>query len=280
MPLLTTGAGAYLSSQDDPATTAWVNAVVAAGGTVSNTQKGFVNTLIVSLKAHGSWTLLDRLWLYASENAFTAKVDLVGLASHTLSGTPTFTADRGYQQNTTAQYIDTGFSLSSGVNYTQNSASISVYVQTSRASSGNFTAFGVNDAASTGNQSTLHPLLGGNIFWGANNSGNNFDSVAASNAQGFFTVNRSAASGVGADDIYKNSNSTPIGTGTTASTTRPNLNMFVMGQNLNGTNSAPSATGDRIAMFAIGSSLGNGAAIAQFQTDINAYMTSEGANVY
>lgn len=263
----------------DPNATLWAAAVVTAGGTVSGTQLARVSTLITSLKANGSWTLLDRLWLYASENPFTAKVDLKGLASHTVSGTPTFAANTGYQQGATADYIDTGFNLSTATNYTQNSASVSVYVQTPRSSSGNFTAFGVNDTAS-GNQTTFHPFLGGSHFWSANNSGNVFDSVAASNAQGFFTINRSAISGAGADDIYKNSNSTAIGTGTTASIARPNLNMFVMGQNLNGANSAPSATGDRIAMFAMGASLGNGAAIAQFQTDINTYMQAVGASVY
>lgn len=265
----------------DAATTAWAAAVVTAGGTVSDTQKTRVNTLIVSLKASGAWSLLDRLWLYASENATTAKVDLVGLASHTVSGTPTFTANTGYQQGATADYIDTGFNLSTATNYTQNSASISVYVQSSRVSSGNFTAYGAQ-ATGSGSQSTMHPFLSGNIFWSANNSGNAFDSVAnpSSNAQGFYTINRSTSSGAGADDLYKNSVTTPIGTGTTTSIARPNLNMFVMGQNVNGTNTAPSAVGDRIAMFAMGASLGNATAIAQFQTDINTYMTAVGASVY
>lgn len=259
---------------------AWKSAVVGAGGTVSGARETTICTLVGSLKSHSCFATYDRLWIYAAENAQSAQFDLAAASAHTLSGTPTFTTDRGYQQNTTAQYIDTNYNLSTGTNFLQNSASISVYVQTSRASSGNFTAYGVNDAASTGNQTTLHPLLGGSIFWGVNNSGNAFDSAAASNAQGFFTINRSAASGAGADDIYKNSNSTAIGTGTTASATRPNLNMFIMGQNLNGTNSAPSAIGDRIAAFAIGGSVGNGTAIAQCQTDINTYMTAVGANVY
>jgi hypothetical protein len=78
------------------ATTAWVNAVVAAGGTVSNPRKTLIDNLITGLKSDGVWTKLDRLWILAAENSQSALIDLVGLVSATPVGTPNFVVDTGY----------------------------------------------------------------------------------------------------------------------------------------------------------------------------------------
>lgn len=259
---------------------AWKAAVVGAGGSVSSGRETLVCTTIGNLKSHGCFATYDRLWFYAAENAQSAQYDFVAASAHTVNGTPTFTTDRGYQQGATSDYINTNASLSSLTNYTQNGASLSAYVQTARTSSNNSIAFGAQDSAGTGNQSSMHPYFGSNVFWAVNNSGNGFDSSANADAAGMYTLNRSAASGAGANDVYKNSNSTALATGISTSVARPALNMFVLSQNINGSNNPASTTGDRVAMFAIGGSVGNGSAIAQCQTDINTYMTAVGANVY
>src|SRR5215831_13637080 len=80
----------------DAATLAWVAAVVGDGGTVSATEKGYVDTLIVGLRADGLFSKLDRLWLLASENTHQAKIDIIALQSFTLTGSPTFAANAGY----------------------------------------------------------------------------------------------------------------------------------------------------------------------------------------
>src|SRR5262245_42144212 len=49
-------------------TTAWVNAVVADGGSVSGLQQTRVNNLIAGLKTDCLFTVLDRLWLYGGES--------------------------------------------------------------------------------------------------------------------------------------------------------------------------------------------------------------------
>jgi len=113
----------------DPATTAWVAAVVAASGTVSAAQKTRVNTLIVSLKAASLFTVLDRLWLLASENTQQAGIDIVNLnASLTVSGAPSFTANLGYICNNILKFLDTHFVPSTaGGHYVLNGASFGYY---------------------------------------------------------------------------------------------------------------------------------------------------------
>jgi type V secretory pathway adhesin AidA len=122
----------------DPATTAWINAVVAAGGSVSTGRKTVVDNLIVGLKADSIWTKLDRLWIFAAENSQSALVDLVANSSATPSSSPTFTPDRSYSCNGTA-IVNTGFIPSTnGVQFTLNTAHVSAWSLTS-ATSGQFT---------------------------------------------------------------------------------------------------------------------------------------------
>jgi hypothetical protein len=100
----------------DAATTAWINAVVAGGGTVSTARKVVVNSLITGLKTDGLWTKLDRLWVLAAENSQSALIDLKATATATLgSPNPTFAVDRGFTgTGSSSSVIDTGFNGASG----------------------------------------------------------------------------------------------------------------------------------------------------------------------
>lgn len=118
----------------DAATTAWVAAVVSAGGTVSDARKVLVDDLIAGLKTDSIWTKLDRLWLFAAENAASALTDLVVPASATAVNTPTFTTDRGYAGDGATSYINLAFNPNTGSpNFTQNSADIIVWSNTAGA---------------------------------------------------------------------------------------------------------------------------------------------------
>ena len=57
-------------------TTGWIGKVYELGGTVSSTRRTLVDALISGLKSDGVWPKLDRLWLFAAENATSALVDL------------------------------------------------------------------------------------------------------------------------------------------------------------------------------------------------------------
>ena len=112
----------------DSEVSAWVSAVVAAGGSVSSGRQTIINTLVAGLKTDGVWSKLDRLPLYAAENVTSALIDLKSRTLATLIGAPSFTVDRGYTFDNTAKAIDTGFNpATAGGAYTQDSAHLSVW---------------------------------------------------------------------------------------------------------------------------------------------------------
>lgn len=93
------------------ATTAWANAVVAAGGTVSTARYGTVLRLIERSMAIGHWALTDDIALLTGENETQALVSLKGRRVMTAANGPTFTIDRGYGFDGVSQYIDTNHDL-------------------------------------------------------------------------------------------------------------------------------------------------------------------------
>jgi hypothetical protein len=133
----------------DAATVAWVNAVIANGGTVSLGRKAIVDTLIVGLKADGLFTKLDRLWLFAGENEPSALTDIIADALATAVNSPAFVVDRGYTGDGATSVIDTNFNPTVGTPlFVLDSHHFSVWSNTAAQSAkqdiGNaFTGFGV-----------------------------------------------------------------------------------------------------------------------------------------
>jgi hypothetical protein len=263
------------ASSLDASTIAWVNAVVAAGGSVSAARQTIVNTLITSLKTHSLWTIQDRIWLHASENSQQATIDIVNLGVATPVNSPTFTADQGYAGNGSSSYLDSGLSASSATNYVRDSGSVSSYVRTSRSSGAGGVNIGFHAAASTGSMTALFTYTNGFINYDLNNAQFTAQVGGQPNAQGFFTSVRTGAS---AQAVYKNSSSTAVATNTTSSIAVPALNFFIGARNQDAT--PVNYLSDQLAITTIGSGMTDGTNVAQFQTDLNAYMTSLGTNVY
>lgn len=249
----------------DPATTAWVNAVIADGGSVSATQQTNVNALIVALKGHGIWTLLDRLWLYGGESdTHQAKIDIVNLQSHTITVAPTFGAG-GYTGNAVDQFINTNFVPSAGGSlFIQDSASFGGYIRTNRA----VQDYDLMGTLGGGHICELLPF-GGTSRCDINWDG--FDTFTSTASQGFWHLNRSGAS---ATQVYYDGGA--LTTGNPTSQGLPNLAFFVLGRNLGGGINRPSA--DQIAAVFIGGSM-TAAQAANFNTDIEAYMDAWGIGV-
>ena len=84
-----------------------------------DTYKGYINTLVTTLKSDGNWTKLDRLWLFANTTTGNAIIDLKALASATLVNAPAFVADQGYTGDGSTSYINS--------NYTPTNATINTY---------------------------------------------------------------------------------------------------------------------------------------------------------
>jgi hypothetical protein len=266
----------------DPATTAWINAVVSDGGSVSGTQQTRVNTLIVALKAasySGGGTLfaaIDRLWLYGGEsNAHQAKIDIIALASHTVNGSPTLAAG-GYTGDAAAAFLNTGFNPSTaGGHFTQNSASIGSYNRTNRSTGQLYADFGAFGFAG-GNDARFFPCAGGTptALWELNQNVQDLPNNA--NSQGSWALSRTGA-GAGGAVVYKNGNTTPVFTGGQISQTVPNGNFFVLADNNNG--SAGGFSGDQLAAFWIAGGF-TSTDVSNFETALNAYMNSWGISIH
>ena len=255
---------------EDPATTAWAQAVVTAGGTVSTTQRGYVDTLITAYKAAGVWTLLDREWLFAAENVKCSTIDIKGLASWTEpAGALLFTPGRGYKDDGHGGYFDLGVAPSGGVNFQQNTASFGAYVLTSRTSDlANSNMGSVN--AGAGSYCFFRSRNGGGLEHDLNSS--NFNSPANANAMGNYNIVRTNATTI---TPYKNNAAMPTGT-TAAALALPAFNWFAFCHN---SGSPSPTTTDEMASVFIGGAMTGTQALAK-NAALNAYMTSQGCNVY
>ena len=265
-------------SSYNAATTAWIAAVVGAGGTVSATQSGYVNTLTGCLQTNSVWTaVIDRMWLFGSENATQASIDIVNLAVATAHGSLTFTAGSGYAGDGSTAYLSTTYAPSTaGGNMTLNSSFVLNYVTNVRATT---TGAGYESGGydSGGNHNVGLELFnsgnGSNELgnYGLNDGGTSYNlNITKTNALWIAT-----RTGATATALYQNGSS--LGTGSNASTALLTQAVYIMARNGNG--AATSFTVDSDAVVAFGGGVTSGQASA-ISTCVNAYATSVGFNQY
>lgn len=253
----------------DSATTAWINAVVAAGGAVSGTQQGRVDALIVGLKADSLFTVLDRMWLFAGESdAKQATIDIITLGVGTPHGTIPLTAG-GYTGDGSSGYLSQTFNPSTaGGSWTQNSAHIGGYVTADRTSGSSQLLIGVT---SGGTDSFIAPCEGGaNVVFELN--GGTYPSVASTNAKASWLCSRPNSSGL---VLYKNGSS--VSSPADTSGALANQTVYICANNSAGSPSGYST--DRIGSIWFGGGL-NATQVSNLSIRINAYMTAWGVNVY
>jgi hypothetical protein len=256
----------------DPATTAWVNAVVTAGGSVSATQKGYVDTLIKGLKTDSLFSIIDALWLFAGESDHhQSTIDIINLKVATEVASPTLAAG-GYTSDGSSSYLSTTINASTaGGNYAQNSAHIAAYFMADPGASGNMVAIGATDLSNIqycqANGGTMNALI--NTAAGG--------AQAAEHGSGFWFATRTSSTvqiiyrgTTAAGMISKNTDSSDT------SATLVNVTFYIL--------TAHALTiPNHYTNFQIGSaSLGAGMTSTQagnYWTRINNYMTSWGVNV-
>jgi hypothetical protein len=91
----------------DPSAKGYIDAVVAAGGTVSGGQKSAINTFVKTGKSEGWYSSLKRLYLPIWGVAAPNAIDMIGLTSGTFVGGVTHSS--GYVTgNGLTGYFDTG----------------------------------------------------------------------------------------------------------------------------------------------------------------------------
>lgn len=258
----------------DSSTTAWVAAVVANGGSVSAGRQTTVNNLIVGLKADGVWTKLDRLWLFAGENAASALTDLVADVLATATGSPAFVADRGYtgvDADPATVYIDSNTNTTSlGGNYTTNSAHVSAWSNTNTVSSANGGAI-MGFYTAGGSRTYIFPRYPGDVaFIEANEPSPEFAGTASTDSTGHWVADRTDAS---TETAYRNG--AVFANPNMAAATPSNTNcVFLAAHELgSGTNKTGSAC--QLAMGSIGGGL-TGTDVTNFYNRLRTYMTAVG----
>lgn len=252
----------------EPDAELWALAVVSADGTVSDAQKRLVAILLRSLKFAGVWSSLDRLWLFAAENATQALIDIKALATATATNSPTFTAGRGYKGSHLSAYLNSNFNPTAGTpNYQRNSASYGLWVETAESDpAGAYRLMG-NDSSNYSEISVGVAFLSIHLNQGSPTS----VSTMASTATGLVTGSRIAASGAGSTTFYLNGGAQ--GTGAIASIALPNNNFNILAGNNAG--AVYQQSDARVAAVVIGGALTAAQHLALYAA-LRAYMTSVG----
>jgi len=263
---------AAMVSYDDDASL-WFAAVVTAGGTVSDAQKGYISTLIRALKAGGSWAQMDDAWALVSESATQALVSLKQRRTATVVNSPTFAASAGYTFNGTTNYVDTGFIPSThAVALAQDNARLSVYERSNADGGHSLGTFGASGTDARMFLSARTPTGGLNTMrFGINSASGNTTTTTVTSV-GYSAISRTPASVVQA---WK--------TGTLFQTVAPPLGVGLPAQSLwiGGSNAAGALSNARpaqIGFAAIGASLSAGQELTEYNA-IQDYMTNHGAQV-
>lgn len=169
--------------------------------------------------ADGSWTKLDECWIFANNTQANALLGVKGYKNCTAVNSPSFTAYRGFVSNGTTSYINTNYNpAANGVQLTTNSISFGAYSRTDVVSVNPI--MGVLGTPPN-RFMYIYPRYTGNLFFYTPSSTSDV-SVSVTNSLGLFSGNRSGASSV---EGYKNG--TQVHTGTIASSTLINLNIFI-----------------------------------------------------
>ena len=193
-------------------------------------RKTLINDLIVSLKDAGVWSKLDALYVMAAADAQAARQNWVADQYNlTAVSSPTFTADRGYQGDGAASYLNMNFNPSTaGGNFVQDNAGFGFWSLTNLASN---TAQDIGNAA---NVTLTRSSTDGHIIR-ANNTGTASDFPATvTDSRGYFYAGRASAAAERA-----RRNTSQIGTNNVASTALSNSVFTCLGRN---TATAPTVT--------------------------------------
>ncbi len=214
---------------------------------------------------------LDALYIFATNTTTTAALNLCGTSYSLIThGTITFSADHGYTGNGTTGYLDPVFvpSTVTTPNFVQNSASVGGYILNSRASGSG------NAGAIVGAGNTVFVLLlpldsSNRIQYDMNLNATIV--VANTNAQGFLVSTRTSSV---LTSVYRNGNTTPVGTDTTASAGVSTDSITIAA-----VDGASNFSSDQISAVFIGAGLSS-ASMQLISNRVNAYMTALSINVY
>jgi hypothetical protein len=213
-----------------PAAQTYFDRVVTNGGSLTSTEKTYINTFIGALGS--DFTEFDRLWIFGLSNSIAARTSMANPTSTIITavnGMP-FTANQGFQLSTGAQYLNTNFNpATQGVKYTLNNASYGIYSRTNSQGS-------INDMGSfNGTSFILMQSRRENGLFNSAINDNSFLGIANPNSLGFFAASRVSTT----RRLIKNG--TVLATDSYATFGIPSLNVYIGGYNNSGSATITSA---------------------------------------
>lgn len=163
---------------------------------VTTTWSVAYTTMICAMVSDGTWAKLDLLYIWATDTAATAQLNLVNTSfSLTPVNSPVFVANTGYSGNGVNAALNSTYDYSTGTNYVQNSASVGVW-------STGTVADNFELGTSSGFNPSLFTYAGGGAQGQINSGTNLFVSVA--NGVGLVSASRTTSALL---TLYKNGSS-------------------------------------------------------------------------
>lgn len=255
----------------DPATTNYVAAVVAAGGTVSAPRQSLIDAFIVAERANGTWDLTDDYWQLCAENTQQALLSLKQRVTATPVNSPVFTVDSGYAFDGVTNYIDTAWIPSTNaIVMSTNMSRVGTYERTD-ATGNNYSC---GSLSSGGRSIRVRPRNATVTSSDANATAASY-TLPTVDSRGFTVVSRATADNTTAFAFKNGVSMTRTVDYTVFGTTLPLLSFFIGGGN-NGTLNLPRAATE--GFMVVGAPLSGAQEVSQYN-NIQTWMTAIGANV-
>jgi hypothetical protein len=245
---------------------AFFNRVTTAGGTLSATEKSAINTLVVQMKADGTWTPMKAIYPMVGASAAACAQNL-----KSSSFTGTFTsgwtfASTGVTPNGTSAYFNT--TLNPNTQLTNNNCHMSIYSRTQSRGGydiGNAVSSNINTLTIDLNISSFNALveIGSTAAYITSSTSSIGCVIGRRIAQNSLKLNKAAS-------IIATS------TGNNSQTSLPNCNISIGARNNN--NSFDYYTGRQYAFASIGDGLTDTQA-SNFYTAVQAFQTTLSRNV-
>jgi hypothetical protein len=246
---------------------------IAALTSPTPTEQTAFKTAICSMVAHGTFALLDALYIEANTSAANAKVNAVNPGTFNLvqTGSLTFTADQGFTGDGSTGFLDTGFTPSTaGGHMALNSTGFGFCALNNRTTANNSVGFGAFNSGS-GIGSYFLTLFSAPVKNGGaiNDAGSDLVNPGAATTQGSWAFTRTASN---VSKIYHNGAglSTNQGAGSVSLTDR-SIYEFAR----NDTAGPSSFTTDQHAYFFMGAGLTD-AQVLSIHNDLGAMLWTLG----
>lgn len=275
MPFFTVQGPRLLSGGSFTPTSAESAAYLARTTGLSDTQKGYLDTMITGLVNDGVFAKLDALWIYANANAGNAVLNVISTSYPCIAnGSPSFTPFQGYTgvDSSSTVYLDTQFNpFTASGHYAQNGGNLSAWSNTAaQATATGGSILGLYNGSVS---AQLLPYYSdGNSYFQLNTTSAPF-AGALGTALGHWMANRTTSLQITG---YQNDSSAVVTSGGDTSGTMPNGNIYVLAQNLVGTG-ANFGGGRQLSMASVGGDLVTGGDLTgAYYTRLRTYMTAIG----